>query len=108
MHHRCKGSINLHSYITSLKAYRVRYFIAINMNAHKCAIDKLYFDFFVAGLKRDLRLGFALSSLLNLFNDKFHLGDIERLIGLRPPISNSICDTFYELTGNSNNGLFSL
>ncbi len=108
MDHRRKGGVNLNGHVTALKSNRIADLVAVNMNANQGTVDQLDFNFFVARLKRNLFLGFALGSLLDFFDDKFHFSGIEGAIWLGPTVSNSVSDAFDEFTGDANDDTFGL
>ena len=101
MHHRRKCRINLYRDVPPLKADRIRHLVAINMNTDECRVNQLHLDVLVASFQRNLRLCLALRPLLHLLNDKFHFGNIQWLIGLRPAIANRVSHTLDQLAGDT-------
>ena len=59
-------------------------------------------------IKGDLLLGFNLSTLLYLFDNKFHFGIIKRAVRLRAAVPNCVSNTLYKFAGNTNNNAFRL
>src|ERR1044072_5544498 len=93
MYHWRKRRIDLDRHIFALESDRIADFIPVNMNTDESAIYQFNLDILVACFKRDLLLSFALCTLLDLFNDEFHLLNVKRFVRLRATVLDSVCHT---------------
>ena len=101
MHHRRKRRVNLHRDVFALKSNRIRHLVTVDVNANQRRIDQFDFNFVVASFERYLFLRFCGSAVLHFFDDKFHLGFVERTVGLRPTIANRIRHAFDQFAGDT-------
>ena len=49
-------------------------------------------------------MGFALGAFLDLFDNEFHFGNVERFVRLRAAVFDCVCHAFDELTGSTTDG----